>query len=75
MTGTSTNAQNPPRVSSSANAYALQAADQTFSVELNGRKYSQQPQKYHARSSGVLKARYAAISDTAALDPILEGAE
>lgn len=60
---------------STANAHALQAADETFSVELKGRKFSEQPQKYHARSLGVLRARYAAMNDTAALDPILEAAE
>ena len=59
---------------STANARALQAADQTFSLELKGRKFSQQPQKYHARSLGVLKARYAAMSDTTELEPTLAAA-
>jgi len=56
---------------STANAKALIAGDESFSVDLAGETYTQQPQKYHARSLKVLRDRYAAISDTAELDPIL----
>jgi hypothetical protein len=57
---------------SSANARALAAGEPEFSVELEGRPFSQQTQKYHAKSLGVLKARYRGLPDRAALDPILE---
>jgi len=36
--------------------------------------WTQKPQKYHARSLGMLRARYAAVADKAALDPVLEAA-
>ena len=32
------------------------------------------PQKYHARSLGMLRAKYADVADKAALDPVLEAA-
>ncbi|MCZ6783121.1 MAG: glutathione S-transferase family protein [Proteobacteria bacterium] len=59
---------------STANAVALAEGKGEFSVELEGRTFTQQTQKYHAKSLKALKARYAAVaeSDRAALDPILE---
>ena len=57
-----------------ANARALEAGEAEFTVELPGGAYSQQPQKYHARSLGVLRARYAAVADDAALRAILDEA-
>ena len=59
---------------STANASALMAEQEEFSVELGGATYTQKPQKYHARSLKVLRERYAAVADKAALDPILEKA-
>jgi len=59
---------------SDANAKALEAGQQEFSVELDGRIWTQKPQKYHARSLAALRARYAALDDTKQLDPILEQA-
>ena len=56
---------------SHANAKALTEGAESYAVELNGESFSQQPQKYHARSLGVLKAKYQAISDRAALDATL----
>jgi glutathione S-transferase len=57
---------------SSANAGALAEGKGEFTVELEGRPFTQQTQKYHARSLAALRARYAAVSDRAELDPILE---
>jgi glutathione S-transferase len=57
---------------STANAQALAAGAAQFSVELDGRVFSEGTQKYHARSLQALRARYAATADRSALDPILE---
>jgi glutathione S-transferase len=57
---------------SDANARAIAAGDETFTVDLRGRAYEQKPQKYHARSLAALRARYAAVDDKSALDPALE---
>jgi glutathione S-transferase len=59
---------------SCANERALAASQEEFSVTLGGRNWTQKPQKYHARSLGVLRAKYAAVSDKTALDPVLEDA-
>ncbi len=55
-----------------ANARALEAGEAEFTVDLPGGAYTQPPQKYHARSLGVLRARYAAVADNAALKAILD---
>ena len=55
-----------------ANARALAAGDAEFTVNLAGNDYVQGPQKYHARSLAVLKARYAALADDADLAALLE---
>jgi hypothetical protein len=55
-----------------ANARALAAGDAEFTVNLAGDDYVQGPQKYHARSLAVLKARYAALADDADLAALLE---
>jgi len=57
---------------SDANAKALAAGEEEFSVELASGTWTQKPQKYHARSLAALRDRYAAVSDRTALDPILE---
>jgi hypothetical protein len=54
-----------------ANEAALAAGREEFSVELAGRRFSQKPQKYHARSLAALRARYAQVADRSALDPLL----
>ena len=59
---------------SAANAAALSAGRETFEVVLDGATYRQGPQKYHAKSLAVLKAKYAAVTDRAQLDSILERA-
>ncbi|MEE2703739.1 MAG: glutathione S-transferase family protein [Myxococcota bacterium] len=57
---------------SAANARAIASGDAEFSVELAGRTWEQAPQKYHARSLKALRDRYAGVSNSGALDPILE---
>jgi glutathione S-transferase len=57
---------------SEANAKALSLGEKEFSVQLEGRAFTQATQKYHARSLKALKERYAAIPDRSTLDPILE---
>ena len=54
-----------------ANEAALADAGEEFSVTLHENVWTQKPQKYHARSLGVLRARYAAVPDKSRLDPIL----
>jgi glutathione S-transferase len=57
-----------------ANEKALVEQQEQFSVTLGGKVWTQKPQKYHARSLGMLRAKYAAVADKAALDPVLESA-
>ena len=54
-----------------ANADAFAAGEEEFSVELAGRTFSQQPQKYHMKSLAALREKYAAAGGKAALDPVL----
>jgi hypothetical protein len=57
-----------------ANEKALGEAREEFSVTLAAKTWTQKPQKYHARSLGMLRAKYNAAADTAALDRVLEAA-
>ena len=57
-----------------ANEKALAEAREEFSVTLGDKIWTQKPQKYHARSLGMLRARYAGVADKAAVDPVLEAA-
>jgi glutathione S-transferase len=57
---------------SDANARALAAGAAELELELEGRPFKQQTQKYHARSLAALRARYASAADGAALDALLE---
>ena len=54
-----------------ANAAAITAGSEEFSVELAGKSWTQKPQKYHAKSLAALRAKYG--SDPA-LDAVLERA-
>ena len=54
-----------------ANALALAAGEGEFTVDLGGRPFTQQVQKYHAKSLEALRARYRAVPDRTRLDPIL----
>lgn len=57
-----------------ANANALHEGAAEFSVILAGKTYTQAPQKYHAKSLGVLKQKFNAVQDRSGLDPILKKA-
>jgi glutathione S-transferase len=57
-----------------ANEKALAARQEEFSVTLGDNLWTQKPQKYHARSLGMLRGKYAGIVDKAALDPVLDDA-
>jgi glutathione S-transferase len=56
---------------SDANARAIAAGDEEFTVELASGTWTQKPQKYHAKSLAALRARYAAVVDKSRLDPLL----
>ncbi len=55
-----------------ANAAALAKGSEEFSVELAGKTWTQKPQKYHAKSLSVLRAKYAALPDKSAIDAVLQ---
>jgi glutathione S-transferase len=55
-----------------ANARALAAGEPRFTLPLGGKPFTQDAQKYHAKSLAALRARYAAVPDRTALDPVLE---
>jgi glutathione S-transferase len=55
-----------------ANAAAIAASRDEFTIELAGKTWTQKPQKYHARSLAALRGKYAAVTDRSALDPLLE---
>jgi glutathione S-transferase len=59
---------------SAANSRALAAGDKEFTVQLDGKPFTQETQKYHAKSLAALRARYAAVADRSELDPVLERA-
>jgi glutathione S-transferase len=58
----------------SANEKALAESQEEFSVTLGDKVWTQKPQKYHVRSLGMLRAKYADVADKAALDPVLKAA-
>lgn len=57
-----------------ANEKAIAEGKEEFSVTLGDNVWIQKPQKYHARSLGMLRAKYAAIADKRDLDLILAAA-
>jgi glutathione S-transferase len=57
-----------------ANEAAVAAGQQELSVVLDGHRWTQKPQKYHAKSLRALRDKYAAVADKAALDAVLERA-
>ncbi|MGB8399361.1 glutathione S-transferase family protein [Bradyrhizobium sp.] len=54
-----------------ANETALREAQEEFSVALGDKVWTQKPQKYHARSLGMLRAKYADVADKKSLDLVL----
>ena len=55
-----------------ANAAAMASGEEEFSVELNGKTFTQQPQKYHAKSLIVIRDKYVNAPGKAEVDPVLE---
>ena len=56
---------------SAANAAAIAAGDEEFTVQLKGHAWTQKPQKYHARSLGVLKSKYQRVSGDERVNALL----
>ncbi len=56
---------------SAANAAAIASGAETFSVTLDGRTWTQKPQKYHARSLAALREKYGA-AETKELNAVLD---
>ncbi len=59
---------------SDANARAIAAAEDEFSVALGDELWTQRPQKYHARSLEALREKYRRAEARQLLDPVLENA-
>ena len=57
-----------------ANEKALAEGKEEFSVTLGDKVWTQKPQKYHARSLGMLRAKYADVADKRDLDLVLAAA-
>jgi len=57
-----------------ANETALREAKEEFSVTLGDKVWTQKPQKYHARSLGMLRAKYSEVADKSSLDMVLAAA-
>jgi hypothetical protein len=55
-----------------ANEKCLAEGKDEFSVTLADVIWTQKPQKYHARSLAMLRAKYAAVPDKAELDAVLQ---
>jgi glutathione S-transferase len=56
---------------SEANAQAIERGDKSFTVTLGGSEWTQEPQKYHARSLAEIRRKYAAAKGAAGLEPVL----
>ncbi len=56
-----------------ANANAIASASESFDVTLDGRLWTQKPQKYHARSLASLREKYATAANPA-IDAVLDRA-
>lgn len=54
-----------------ANARAIAAGDKTFGMSLGGTAWSQEPQKYHARSLAEIRRKFAAAKTAPGLEAIL----
>lgn len=55
-----------------ANEKAIGSGDEEFTVELDAGTWTQKPQKYHAKSLGVLRDKYRGLQDNRALNEILD---
>ena len=54
-----------------ANAAAIAAGDKTFEMSLGGTTWSQEPQKYHARSLAEIRRKFTAAKTAPGLEAIL----
>ncbi|HSH99353.1 MAG TPA: glutathione S-transferase family protein [Reyranella sp.] len=57
-----------------ANAQAIERGDKSFSMTLGDAAWTQEPQKYHARSLQEIRRKYAAARGAVGLDDVLEKA-
>jgi glutathione S-transferase len=57
---------------SDANARAIAASAEEFTVALDGREWTQKPQKYHAKSLAEIRNKHSAVAGDAGLRTILE---
>ena len=56
---------------SQANAQAIERGDKSFTMTLGGSEWTQEPQKYHARSLAEIRRKYVAAKGAAGLEPVL----
>ena len=56
---------------SAANAAAIAGAEKSFALSLGGAEWTQEPQKYHARSLAEIRRKYQAAKDATGLEPLL----
>ena len=56
---------------SAANARAIAAGEKSFTMSLGGAAWTQEPQKYHARTLAEIRRKYVAAKDTLGLEAIL----
>ena len=56
---------------SATNAAAIEKGQKTFTFDLAGKPWSQEPQKYHARSLAEIRRKYTAAKGAPGLDDIL----
>jgi glutathione S-transferase len=56
---------------STANAEAMAAGAEEFTVRLGDQDWTQKPQRYHAKSLAALRQRYAGVADVAELNAVL----
>ena len=56
---------------SAANAAAIGRGDKSFTLSLGGAEWTQEPQKYHARSLAEIRRKFAAAKGAAGLEPFL----
>lgn len=54
-----------------ANAAAIASGDKSFTMMLGGAEWTQEPQKYHARSLAEIRRKYAAAKGASGLEAIL----
>ncbi len=59
---------------SDANSRCLAEHGENFTIELDGKKWSQKPQKYHARSLAAIQKKYAGVADNNQLNKVLKAA-